>query len=422
VVDHSQPKAVVVGAGAAGLATASLLGEYGVPTLVLERANRVGESWHRRYDGLRLNTIRWMSSLPGHVMDRRYGHWPRREDWAAYLDRHAEERGLRIEFGVEVERADRQDGGWRLTTSRGPVDARAVVLATGLDHTPKIPDWRGRDSFAGQILHSAEFDNARPFVGQEVLVVGAGNSATEIAVLLARGGARRVRISMRTPPLLLRPRYFGVSITFLGVLGTALPDRVLDWSSWMMHRRAVGNLVHSSLPRPPRGISAQRRTGYVAPVDRGFVEAVTSGAVEVVPALDRFEGPDAVLADDRRLRPDAVVAATGYRTGLDSVVGHLGVLAEDERPLAYGGRSPAGVEGLFFVGYHYTLVPTLPHLGTEARGAARAIARRLGDPAVMRARFRAGLRALNVCGATSTSRRTAALDGRPPAAARARTR
>ena len=381
--------AVVIGAGAAGLATAAELKRAGVEPLVLERGSRPGESWHRRYEGLRLNSVRWMSSLPGYVMERRHGDFPSREAWASYLARYAERHELEVRFETDVKWIGPGNGGWRLETADRALRARTVVVATGMDHTPKVPEWPGRDAFGSRLIHSAEFRNAEPYRDQHVLVVGAGNSATEIAVLCARAGARKVTIAVRTPPLLLPPRFAGVTITAWAIPGIPLPDRLLDGASRLVSRLAVGDLSDHGLPPSPRGVSAQRREGYVAPIDRGFSDAVRAGAIDVVAAVEHFEGRRVVLANGHEVEPDAVIAATGYRTGLASLVGHLGVLQDDERPRVYGGAQLPHARGLFFVGYHYKLIPTLPHVSTEARGVAAATARHTG---VRRMRRRGGRR------------------------------
>lgn len=366
---------LVVGAGAAGLAAAAMLSDRGIEAVVLERGNQPGESWHHRYDALHLNSVRWMSSLPGYLMERRYGSFPSRTDWMAYLGRYANRKALSIEYGVEAQRIERDGSDWRTETTAGSIQAPFVVVATGMDHTPVVPPWSGREAFGGEVLHSADFRTAEPFRGQDVLVVGAGNSACEIAMLLARGGASAVRIAVRTPPLILPRRVLGLSITSWAIPARLLPDRLLDSMSRSVQRLAFGDLSVYGLPRSPRGVSAQRREGYVAPVDCGFVNAVKRGAVEVVGALEGFEGDEALLRGGRRVEPDAVIVATGYRTGLAPLVGHLGVLGRDERPRVHGGVAPPDADGLFFVGYHYDLIPTLPHVGTEARGVARTAAK-----------------------------------------------
>jgi len=364
---------VVVGAGAAGLAVGAELRRRGVDVVALEAAERPGQSWRERYAGLRLNSIRWMSSLPREQMPRRHGNFPSAEAYAAYLERYAARHGPALRLSTRAERVERASGGWRVVIRGGSFEAGAVVVAAGMDHTPVVPDWPGARGFAGRLLHSADVRGLAGFRGQEVLVVGAGNSATELAEKLARAGARRTWISMRRAPLILPRRVLGLSITAWAAPASALPDRPLDAGSRMIQRVCFGDLSEYGLERPARGASAQRREGYIAPVDSGFVRAVKSGAVEVVPALERFDEDAVVLAGGQVVRPDVVVAATGYRTGLTPLVGHLGVLGADERPLAHGVTHPPRARGLHFVGYRHAMLPTLPLVGAQARSLARRL-------------------------------------------------
>ena len=124
---------VIVGAGPAGLATAYALQRRGVTARVLEKNDRAGASWETYYDALRLNSGRVVSSLPGMRIDRRYGRWVGRDDFIAYLRRYAASLAAPIEFGVSVDRIDRDAHCWSIQTSNGPLRARAVVVATGLN-------------------------------------------------------------------------------------------------------------------------------------------------------------------------------------------------------------------------------------------------------------------------------------------------
>src|SRR5215213_3642063 len=134
-------QAIVCGAGAAGLASAACLQRAGVQTVVLERGEAVGTSWRNRYPALRLNTLGWMSTLPGYrASRRRYGEFPSRVDWIRYLEDYARYHELEIEFGVEIERVERTDGEWRVGTRDGAREAPFAVMATGFDHDPHIPD------------------------------------------------------------------------------------------------------------------------------------------------------------------------------------------------------------------------------------------------------------------------------------------
>src|SRR2546428_7104589 len=124
---------LVIGAGAAGLAAATMLKRQRVQTLLLERAATVGSSWRCRYNGLQLNTIRWLSNLPGLRMPKEYGEFPSREDYVAYLESYAVLHRLPIRFSVDVTRIEEGDGGWTAQTSAGELKAPWIVIATGPD-------------------------------------------------------------------------------------------------------------------------------------------------------------------------------------------------------------------------------------------------------------------------------------------------
>src|SRR3954454_6195465 len=132
-------QAIVCGAGAAGLASAACLKQAGIEPLLLERGDAVGTSWRRGYPALPLNTLGWMSPLPGYrASRRRYGEFPTRDDWVRYLEDYARHHELEIEFGTEVGRLEPANGGWRVETSGGTRKAPFAVVATGFDRNPHI--------------------------------------------------------------------------------------------------------------------------------------------------------------------------------------------------------------------------------------------------------------------------------------------
>jgi putative flavoprotein involved in K+ transport len=127
------------------------------------------------------------------------------------------------------------------------------------------------------------------------------------------------------------------------------------------------------LAAPERPYSDFLRRRVIPIVDVGLADAVRKGRVRVVAALERFEDSAAVLADGRRIETDAVIAATGFGTGLERLVGHLGVLDEHGQPLVRDLEEPAGAPGLHFVGYEITLGGTFRLVGIEARELARTV-------------------------------------------------
>ncbi|WP_445280513.1 flavin-containing monooxygenase [Streptomyces sp. DSM 118148] len=370
----------VIGAGPGGLAAAYALRARGVRAVVLEKSDRVGASWRRHYDRLRLHTTRRLSALPGLAIPRRFGRWVSRDDVVRYLEKYAEHHELEIVTGVEVFRVEPagDGGGWVLHASGGrELTGSAVVVATGHNHTPRVPDWPGLDGFGGEFLHAGQYRNPGPYAGRDVLVVGIGNTGAEIAVDLVEGGAARVRLAVRTAPHIVRRSTAGWAAQYTGVLVRRLPVRLVDRLARALGGAVTPDLSAHGLPRPTSGLYSRVREGAIPVQDVGIVDAVRGGKVEIVAAVEAFEDGKVVLADGARLTPDVVIAATGYERALDGLVGHLGVLDGRGRPVVHGSRTPDGAPGLYFTGFTNPISGMFRELAIDAERIARAVARRL---------------------------------------------
>ncbi|MHB9860947.1 flavin-containing monooxygenase [Streptomyces sp. YIM S03343] len=368
----------IVGGGPGGLSVAYELRARGIRAVVLERSDRVGASWRKHYDRLRLHTTRRMSALPGLPMPRRFGRWVARDDVIRYLEKYTEVHDLEIVTGVEVSRVEQADDGtWLLHATGGrELTGAAVVIATGYNHTPRIPeDWAGLDNYTGEFLHAGEYRNAEPYAGRDVLVVGVGNTGAEIAVDLVEGGASRVRLAVRTVPHIVRRSTVGWPSQYSAVLVRRLPVRFVDRLAKPVTRLGVPDLSAHGLPRPDSGLYSRVQEGAIPVQDVGLINAVRKGKVEIVAAVDSFEGGKVVLADGTRIEPDAVVAATGYVRALEGLVGDLGVLDKAGRPVVNGGRSPQNTPGLFFTGFTNPISGMFRELAIDAEKIAKAVVR-----------------------------------------------
>ncbi|MFB9462133.1 flavin-containing monooxygenase [Streptomyces cinereospinus] len=372
----------VIGGGPGGLAAAHALRARGIRAVVLERSDRVGASWRRHYDRLRLHTTRRLSALPGLPMPRRFGRWVSRDDLVRYLEKYAEHHELEIVTGVEVSRIERApDGtGWLLHATGGRrLTGGAVVVATGHNHTPRIPDWPGRDTYTGEFLHAGAYRDPAPYAGRDVLVVGAGNTGAEIAVDLAEGGAARVRLAVRTAPHIVRRSTAGWAAQYTGVLVRRLPVGLVDRLARPLARLSVPDLSAHGLPRPDTGLYSRVTEGAIPVQDVGLVDAVRTGRVEITAAVDSFDGDRVVLADGARIDPDAVIAATGYVRALEPLLSHLDVLDPRGRPVSHGARAPKNAPDLYFTGFTNPISGMLRELARDAERIARAVARRSAD-------------------------------------------
>ena len=367
---------VVIGAGPAGLSAAGALRHRGITAVVLERSDGVGASWRGHYDRLHLHTVRWLSHLPGLKLPRRYGSWVARDDLVEYLERYVDVHNLDVRTDTEVERLERDGERWVVHTSAGPLATDRVVIATGYNKHPYLPDWPGLESYTGDLIHSAHYKNPEPYVGKNMLIVGSGNSGAEICVDLIEHGVAGLQLSIRTPPTVLRRDQNGFPSQALGVVMRPVPAPIMDRLWPMVQRTAVGDLTKYGFPKSAPGAFSKFLRDDVVPIlDVGLVDLVKQGKVEVVAAVERFEGADVILADGTRIQPDAVIAGTGFRRGLEPLVGEFRVLEPQKgRPIVHGAATHPNAPGVHFIGYTNPISGMLREIAIDARRIAKAIA------------------------------------------------
>ena len=348
---RSKPDVVVVGAGPAGLAVARELGHrHAISALVVDKADAPAVSWRNRYDNFRLNTNGFLSHLPGQRIPLRCGRWPTRDDMIGYFDSYVRRQNIELALGCEVNRIDRIAGCWRADTLRGEVSAPAIVLATGRYRSAAIPPWPGLSRFTGELVHSADFRNAWPFRGRDVLVVGAGNSAADIAVQLAGDGARKVWLAVRTPPHLVRRAIGPIPSDVFLELFARVPARIVDPVIARLNRLLLGDLTPYGFGRPPLGLKATVETrGRIPTLADELAAVVRAGRIEVVAAVAALESDRVILSDGTGIAPEVIIAATGFEPDLDGLVGHLGIL--DDRGNPHGGFASDLGDGMFAIGH-----------------------------------------------------------------------
>ena len=365
---------LVIGASAAGLATAACLRQLGQDTVILEAEPTVAPVWRRHYDRLHLHTPGASSALPGLAMPPSWPRYPSRDQVVQYLEHYQRRHRLEPVFGRRVDEVARVDTGWSVRTQDGSFRARNVIVATGFARRPVRPTWPGLTEFGGRVLHSSEFGSGAEFRDRKVLVVGFGNSACEQAIDLVEQGAV-VRQSVRSGVNVLPRDVAGlVPVVTLGRYLQALPSRVGDALAWPAVRLSVGDIRRLGLPKSELGPITQIARRSQSPVlDIGTIALLRAGRLSVTGAVDHFTADSVVFADGSVWDPDVILLGTGYRPALEEFLPDWRAVCTPAGLVEHSGR-PTALPGLFFCGQYVSPAGMLREIGLEARRLAAHLA------------------------------------------------
>jgi putative flavoprotein involved in K+ transport len=349
-----QATVVIVGAGASGLSAAAALKRHRIESVLLDQDAQLGDTWARRYDRLHLHTTRAYSGLAHYAIPHGVSNYPSRDEYVAYLRGYADHFGLRVltNYRVQTIRAGSDNPAqWQVCGVEDSWQAPVVVVATGQYRIPRIPAWPGLRDFGGELIHSSDYKNATAFVDRRVLVVGAGNTGAEIATDLIEQGAAFVAISIRTPPPIVPRDPFGMPVQRTSFLLNRLPARIADRVAKMTARIVLGDLSRYGLPAADWLPYSARR---VPVIDVGFVRELKQGRIKIRPELMRLTATQAIYGNGGAEPFDAIIAATGFTTGLDSLLENTAVLDDSAEPADASGE-PTLSAGLYFLGYTHSL-------------------------------------------------------------------
>lgn len=338
---------IVVGAGQAGLASGYQLARAGLDFTLLEAAQLPGGAWPRYYDSLTLFSPARHASLPGLPFPGDPDHYPRRDEVTAYLRAYAAHFNLPIITGFMVDRVSGTRGGFVVWARDGRhLRARTLIAATGSFGRPYWPRLPGQSDYTGHVLHAAEYRHPSPFAGQRVIVVGAGNSAVQIATELAE--VATVTLATRQPVRWVPQRILGRDL--------------LDWLMW------TGLDWVADLPGASTPVLDQGR----------YRRALRAGRPTCKPMFVGWTQSGVVWADGTETAVDTVIMATGYRPDLGYLTS-LGALDANGAPVHDRGISQR-VPGLYYVGLERQTAfrsATLRGVGADAARVTRHLRRHL---------------------------------------------
>ncbi len=336
--------------------------------MVLERGDRAAWCWANLYDSLTLHTGKHLSALPGMAFPRSAPLFVSRAMFCEYLERYRTRFAIPVETGAEVLRAERTNGDWRLHFRTGEMQARAVVVATGIISNPVVPEFAGRDRFRGSVMHSAEYRRPAGYHGRRVLVVGVGNSGGEIGSELARTGAQ-VTIAVRTGANVVPLTLFGLPIQYASCVVRKLPRRAQEGIVEVVRRITEARRGPPVLPRPPHSpLDAIPLIGF------NLVDAIRDGLIQVRGGIAELTERGARFTDGAEQEFDLIILATGFRSAL----GFLKGIRCDSRGFALRTDRVTSADHprLLFVGHNYDATGALLNIKRDSRLAAEQIVAR----------------------------------------------
>ena len=314
------PSAAIIGAGASGIAAAKALHERGIPFACFEASDRVGGNWvfgnrngmSAAYRDLHINTSRDRMQFSDFPMPRTCPDFPHHTDIAAYFDAYVDHFGFRdkIRFEQAIARAEvRADGGWELTDAAGDLHRFDMLLVANGHHWDARwpePAFPGSETFAGVQLHAHDYRDNGFLEGKDVVVLGMGNSAMDIAVESSYV-ARSTHLAARRGAWIVPKYLFGRPVDQFATshrVPVAVASKVLE----LMLRLHAGPVERYGLPKPDHPISAAHPT-----VSGRILDRIAHGAITPRPNIERLDGDHVQFTDGTRVPADVVIYCTGYK-------------------------------------------------------------------------------------------------------------
>ncbi|MEM9604909.1 MAG: NAD(P)/FAD-dependent oxidoreductase [Pseudomonadota bacterium] len=345
--ESEAPFVLVVGGGQGGLALGAQLGDLGVPYLIVDKHPRVGDQWRSRYDSLVLHDPVWYDHLPFKPFPSDWPVFTPKDQMGDWLEAYADELGIAIWAETELlgARFDAATERWQAEVRRGDetltLQPTHLVMALGLSGFPRVPDFPGRDRFEGPQMHSSAYTGGSDYAGKQVVVVGANNSAHDIATDLEANGASPTMIQ-RSSTLVVRqsdycdkvlgPLYSaeavarGITTDKADILQASMPLRLLEprhraiWDGIRGEQQGYYQRLTDAgfcldFAEDGTGLGMKyRRTASGYYIDVGGAERVMDGRIRVRSGAGVVQlHHDAFELDSGEMLPaDAIVYATGY--------------------------------------------------------------------------------------------------------------
>ncbi len=383
--DPDLPRACIIGAGSSGLAATKALQAAGIPFDCFEQGSAIGGNWvydnpngvSACYETLEINTSCPRMAFSDFPMPADYPPYARHDQVAAYFDAYVDHFALRdrITFNTTVVHVSRAASGWDVVTKDAEGEFMrhydAVLVANGHHWDPRWPDPAYPGHFDGEQIHSHDYRSGDQLRDRNVVVVGSGNSALDIA---SEGGrvARSTVLSQRRGQWVLRKFTLGLASDLL-----ALPGWMPWWATKARLRFGAltsGNAARLGLPQP------RHAPGESHPVQSEEIRrALRSGAVTPRPGIERLDGSEVVFTDGSRASADLIVWATGYNVSFPFFDADLLSVEGNNLPLWKRTVHPE-LPGLYFIGLLQPVGAVMPLAEAQSQWVAEQLTGRYVPP------------------------------------------
>ena len=360
-----QTNTLVIGAGISGLASGASLQKQSIDYIIIEKQDQAAPAWRNHYDRLHLHTSKRFSNLPYKRFGRIIPRYPSRQQVVDYLDDYRKEFNINPVFNTEALSVKKEAGYWITETATGSFRSKYLIMATGAYGKPRPADFKGMETFAGKILHSCEYKTGKDFAGQDVLVVGFGNSACEIAIDLYEQGSKP-SMAVRSPVNVIPRDVLGIPVLELSLLLNRLPPHVADVMSAPLINWLIGDLARLGLKKKPYGPQEEiRRDGNIPVLDIGTIQHIRKGHIKVYGDIDYIEGKVIHFTDGKKGVFDAIVAGIGYYRDYAGMV-DVDRSRFDDLQLSADKQKYFGRDGLYFCGYWISPTGQIREIAADA--------------------------------------------------------
>ena len=370
----------IIGAGSSGITAAKTLKQNKISFDCFEKGSQIGGNWRfnndngmsSAYRSLHINTNRMIMAYSDFPMPESYPMFPHHSHIINYFDEYVNHFGVRedIQFNTEVKDVTRNhDGTYNVVTSNGNYLYDNVIIANGHHWNPRFPEPAFKGNFTGEVLHSHYYREVEQIRGKDILVVGIGNSAVDIACEAARTYSGNVVISTRSGANIVPNWLWSIPFDSLASsLTSKLPIAIQRLFLGSALRLARGKQEDFGVPKPKRPLLSEHPT-----LSQDLLNLSGRGLIKFKPNIKEFKGKTVVFEDGTEQNFDMIVYATGYKVTFPFLKDQSFNVSETNDFRLYKKVVHPDFSGLFFLALIQPLGAIMPLAEVQSKWIAKIL-------------------------------------------------